>query len=146
LIQSGGAIVFSGAGNLNIASDYDYVSGTFTPGTGTVTYNGTTNQVVGGVSYNHLIINKAGGQAFATTPVSVLGNLFIASGELENTSTFTISGNVTINPSGIFENDGVIHVGGNWSNNGAYEAFGAGVYFDGSGTQYISASDFGTLN
>src|SRR6185503_884978 len=70
----------------------------------------------------------------------------IASGELENFSTTTISGNVTINSSGILENSNVIHVGGNWTNNGTYIAEGSGVFFDGGGTQYISASTFGTLN
>jgi hypothetical protein len=147
LVQSGGAsIVFSAAGNLNIADDYDYVSGTFTPGTGTVTYNGVIDQVVGGVSYYNLSINKTAGEAFINNPVNVLGNLLIASGELDNSSTITISGNFTINSGSIFENDHLIHVGGNWTNNGAYEAFGSGVYFDGSGTQYISGSNFGTLN
>ena len=147
LTQSGGAnIVFSAAGNLNIAADYNYLSGTFTPGTGTVTYNGVTNQVVGAVSYNNLTINKAAGEAFINNAVNISGNLLLASGELDNFSTTTISGNVTIDSGSIFENNDSIHVGGNWTNNGTYSAFGSGVYFDGSGTQYISGSTFGTLN
>ena len=146
LRQSGGAnIVFSAAGNLNIAGDYNYVSGTFTRGTGTVTYNGVIDQVVGAVSYNNLTVNKTAGEAFINNPVNVLGNLLITSGELDSSSTLTISGNVTINSGTILENNNTIHVGGNWTNNGTYEAFGTGVYFDGSGTQYISGSTFGTL-
>src|SRR6185295_7222608 len=58
----------------------------------------------------------------------------------------TISGNITINSGSILENNNIIHVGGNWTNNGTYDAFGSGIYFDGSGTQYISGSTFGTLN
>jgi hypothetical protein len=147
ITQSGGvSIVFSAAGNLNIAGDHNYLSGTFTPGTGTVTYNGGANQIVGAVSYNNLTVNKAAGEVLINNAMNVSGNLFIASGELDNSSTATISGNVTVNAGSIFENNGVIHVGGNWTNNGTYEAFGHGVYFDGSGTQYISASTFGTLN
>jgi hypothetical protein len=147
LTQSGGAnIVFSAAGNLNIAEDYNYVSGTFTAGTGTVTYIGTTNQGVGGVSYNNLTVNKASGLASINNAVSLLGNLLIASGELNNLSTTTISGNVTINSGSTFENNGAIHVGGNWANSGTYLAEGFGVFFEGSGTQNISASAFGTLN
>ena len=147
LTQSGGAnIVFSGAGNLNIGRDYNYVSGTFTPGTGTVTYNGVTNQVVGAVSYSNLTINKAAGLVSINNTVNISGNLLIASGELDNSSIATIAGNVTINSGAIFENNASIHVGGNWTNNGTYDAFGSGLYFDGSGTQNISASTFGNLN
>jgi hypothetical protein len=147
LTQSGGAnIVFSAAGTLNIGGDYNYVSGTFTRGTGTVTYNGVENQVVGAVSYTNLTVNKTAGLASINNAVSILGNLLIASGELDNSSTATISGNVTINSGSTFQNDASIHVGGNWTNNGAYNAFGSGVYFDGSGIQNISASTFGTLN
>jgi hypothetical protein len=147
VIQSGGAnIAFSAPGNLNIAGDHNYFSGTFSAGTGTVTYNGVSNQVVGAVTYNNLTINKAAGLAYINSAVNVSGNLLIASGELDNSSTATISGNVTINSGSIFQNNASIHVRGNWTNNGAYNAFGSGVYFDGSGTQYISASTFGTLN
>src|SRR6185436_6736869 len=70
----------------------------------------------------------------------------IASGELENSSVLAIAGNVTINSGGTLENTNVIQIGGNWTNNGTYESLGSGVYFNGSGTQYISASNFGTLN
>lgn len=147
LTQSGGAnIVFSAAGNLNIGGDFNYVSGTFTPGTGTVIYNGVTNQIVGAVSYDNLTINKAAGLASINNAVNISGNLLIASGELDNFSTTTISGNVTINSGSIFENNNVIHVGGNWANSGSYVADGSGIFFDGSGTQNISASTFGTLN
>jgi len=147
LIQSGGAnIVFSAAGNLNIAVDYNYVSGTFTPGNSTVTYNGVTDQIVGGVNYKNLTINKAAGDALLNNAVNISGNLLLVAGELQNFSTATISGNVTINSGSILENNNVIHVGGNWTNHGTYDAFGSGIYFDGSGTQYISGSAFGTLN
>ncbi len=147
LTQSGGAnIVFSAAGSLNIGGDYNYVSGTFTRGIGTVTYNGATSQLVGAVGYNNLNINKSSGLASINNPVNISGNLLIASGELDNSSTATIAGNVTINSGSIFQNNASIHVGGDWTNNGTYNGFGPGVYFDGSGTQNISASNFGNLN
>lgn len=147
LTQSGGAnIVFSAAGNLNVAGDYIYVSGILTPGTGAITYNGTGNQVVSAVGYNSLTINKASGLASISSPVNISGNLLIASGELDNSSTAIIAGNVTINSGSIFQNYSSIHVGGDWTNNGTYNPIGPGVYFDGSGTQHISASTFGNLN
>jgi hypothetical protein len=146
LTQSGGAnIVFSAAGNLNIAGDYDYLSGSFTPGSGTVTYNGAGNQVVGAVSYHDLTISKSAGEASINNSVNISGNLSIVSGELDNLSTTTTSGNVTINPGSTFENYGLLHIGGNWTNNGTYNPFGS-IFFDGTGTQNISASGFGNLN
>jgi hypothetical protein len=145
--QSGGAnIVFSAAGTLNIGGNYDHISGTFTRGTGTVIYNGEANQEVGAVSYYNLTINKTGGLAAITNAVNVLGNLLVASGELDNYSTTAISGNVTLNSGSTFVNNNEIHVGGNWSNSGTYVAEGLGIFFDGSGTQNISTSTFGNLN
>jgi hypothetical protein len=146
LTQSGGAnIVFSGAGTLNIGGDYNYVSGTFTRGTGNVIYYGGENQVVGAVSYYNLTINKTAGLAAINNAVNVLGNLLVT-GELDNYSTTAISGNVTINSGSTLTNNSEIHVGGNWANSGTFLAEGLGVFFDGSGTQNISASSFGNLN
>lgn len=147
LTQSGGAsIVFSAAGNLNIGGDYNYVNGTFTPGSGTVTYNGSGNQAVGALSYNNLTINKSA-TASINNPLVVGGDLHVTAGEFDNFSTSTISGNVTIASGAILENtNGILHIGGNWTNSGSYVANGSQIYFDGSGTQNISASTFNNLN
>lgn len=147
LTQSGGAnLVFSGAGNLNIESDYNYVSGTLTAGSGTVTYNGSSNQIVGAVTYNNLTINKAAGTASINGPVTVAGNLTVTAGDLENLSTTTISGDVTIASGAIVLNiNGTLHIGGSWTNNGSYAANGSTIYFDGSGTQNISTGNFNNL-
>ena len=147
LTQRGGAnIVFSGAGNLNIGGDYHYSNGTFTPATGTVTYNGAISQVIGAVGYNHLTINKSLGLATIGNVINVGGNLTITAGQLDNASTTTILGNVLISPGSSFQNIGILHVGGNWTNNGTYTAKGASIFFDGSGTQNISASTFNNFN
>ena len=141
--QSGSAgITFTGNGNLNIGGEYNYVSGTFTPGTGTVTYNGIANQIVGPVSYYNLSINKAGGIATLNSPTPIAGNLNVTAGELENYSTTTVLGNVTIGSGAELENLNTMHVGGNWLNNGIFTAIGAEVFFDGPGTQTISSSTF----
>jgi hypothetical protein len=148
LVQAGGAnIVFTGAGNLNIANDYNYVSGTFTPGTGTVTYNGVVNQVIGPVNYNNLTINNAAASPSINNTTSISGNLTISAGELDNNSTTTIAGNVTIASGATLDNHGILQVGGNWANNGNYTSNGTGtnVIFDGSGTQTISSTTFNNL-
>lgn len=146
LVQTGGAnIVFSGAGNLNIAEAYNYLSGSFTPGTGTVTYNGVSTQVIGAVSYNNLTINKAAGSASINNALTMSGTLTVTAGELDNLSTTTILGNVVIASSATLHNHGVLHIGGNWANSGSYIGGVANVIFDGGGTQTITATTFSNL-
>ncbi|HMK04643.1 MAG TPA: hypothetical protein VK489_10645, partial [Ferruginibacter sp.] len=140
------ALVFSGAGNLTIGKDYNYTSGSFTPSSGTVTYNGTGDQVVAGVVYNHLNINKTSGLATINADATVGGNLVVTAGELDNLATATITGNTTVNTGAIFRNFHYLHVQGNWTNNGTYTASSASIYFDGAGTQNISSSTFNNLN
>lgn len=53
--KSSAALVFSGAGNLNIIANYLYTSGTFTSSTSTVTYNGALAQTVAPVTYKTLL-------------------------------------------------------------------------------------------
>jgi hypothetical protein len=145
LEQSNGAgIVFSGAGNLRIADDFHYVSGVFTPATGTVTYNGTVNQTIGHVNYYNLIVNKAAGLAIIDSDLSIGSNLTISAGELDNFATTIIGGNVTIGSGATFLNNGVLQVGGNWNNSGNYTSNGS-VIFNGAGAQSISATTFGDL-
>ncbi len=147
LSQSGGAnIIFTGAGNLNLGGDYNYTSGTFTPATGSVTYNGLNNQLIGTVSYNNLLINKAAAIASISNPLNIGGNLTVVAGEINNLSNTTISGNVTINPGAILQNFSILHIGGNWLNNGSFTATSASIFFDGTGTQTISSSTFNNLN
>jgi len=146
LIESGGAnINFSGTGILNVFSDFYHISGAFNAGAGTVIYNGTENQDIAEATYNNLTINKTAGIAVIPDTVNVLGNLLITSGELDNSSATAISGNVTIDSGCIFQNSNLIHVGGNWANSGSYEPFGVGTFFNGSGTQTITATTFGNL-
>ena len=143
LSETGGAnISFAGAGTLSIIKDFSYVSGTFTAGTGTVVYNGTENQAIANVNYYNLTINKASGLASINAATNITGNLLTISGELDNFSTTTISGDVTINSGSTVNNLQVFHVQGNWYNNGSYISTGGSIFFDGTGSQSISASTF----
>ncbi|MFL5753965.1 MAG: PKD domain-containing protein, partial [Bacteroidia bacterium] len=93
---------FSGATNLNIAGNYTN-NGTFTPGSGTVTFNGTTAQT----------INKAGGEVFNNIT-------FSGSGTKTLLSAITVNGNLTVNAgSGAFSaNNFNVSISGDWLNNG----------------------------
>lgn len=147
LTESGGAnVTFSGAGTLNIGAHFHYSSGTFTPGSGTVVYNGTGNQNVGIVDYYHLTSSNATGIVTINGNVDINGNLLVAAGDLDNLSTISIGGNVTINSGAVLENWQALQVGGNWVNNGSFNDYGGTTTFNGSGAQSISTSAFGNLD
>jgi hypothetical protein len=146
LTQSGGAnITFSGAGNLLITDNYTFTSGIFIAGTGTVTYNGINNQDIGKINYYNLTVNKAAALAIINDTISIAGNLTIASGELDNNAVVNIAGNVNIISGAMLHNNNMLHVGGNWNNNGDYVATGAHIIFNGAGTQTITATTFNNI-
>jgi hypothetical protein len=146
LVQSGGAaITFTGAGKLDIHEDFNYVSGSFTPSTGTVAYSGNDNQVVGPIAYHNLTIAKSSAIATISSPLNIAGNLTISGGELDNTAVTTVTGNVTLSSGAVFQNSNKLYVGGNWSNTGSYTSAGGSIYFNGTGTQSISATTFNNV-
>lgn len=148
LTQSGNAnIIFTDAGNLNIGKDFNYVNGVFTPGAGTVTYNGSSNQNVGIVNYNNLTINKTAANASAVSAISINGDLTITSGQFESNGATIITGNVNIASGTTFQNDSTISIGGNWNNSGSFTSSSSGtsVVFNGTGAQNISTTTFNNL-
>lgn len=146
LIQSGDAQVnFSGAGILNILDHFDYTGGTFNAGTGTVVYSGDGNQRIAHVNYNNFTVNKISGIATNDSVTNIGGNLLVAAGQLDNLSTINIAGNVDINSGATIYDSYMLHVGGNWTNNGNYTGTGAHIKFNGTGTQTISASTFNNI-
>jgi hypothetical protein len=147
LTQSGAAnVIFTGAGALNIGSNFNYTSGTFTPSTSTVTYNGNIVQTVAGLNYNNLVINKTAGIAALGTAATVAGNLTVTAGELDLNAAAAITGDVNVS-SGAILNGGAITttVGSNWNNSGSFVPSGSTILFNGSGTQTISATTFNNL-
>ncbi len=139
------AITFGGAGNITLGGDYNYVNGAFVGSTGTFTYNGAGNQIVGAVNYYNLAVNKTGGLANIGNFTTVGGNLAVIAGELDNFSTTTVAANVTISSGATLLNTVTLKVGGNWLNNGNYLGNGISLVFNGAGTQTISSSTFNNL-
>ena len=148
LTESGGAnITFTGAGALNIGSDFNYTSGTFTPGGSTVNYNGSAAQTVAGVTYNHLAFSKTGGTATLGASATATGNLTLTnSGSLTLNAALTVSGNATLG-SGTTLNGGAatFTIGGNWTNNGTFTPATGTVNFNGTGAQSIAATAINNL-
>ena len=148
LFQAGDAsIAFSSTGTLGIHKDFEYISGVFSAGNGTVSYNGDENEHVAHITYNNLTIDKPAAIATIDSDATVLGNLLISAGQLDNGAPTIIAGNVTIAPGATLNNNGILLVGGNWNNTGDYvsNVTGTNVIFNGSGTQTISSTTFGNL-
>lgn len=148
LNESGGAnITFSGSGTLSIAKDFVYVSGTFTPSTSTVVYNGGNNQVVAGLGYHHLTINKSAGHGTLGTEAQVSGNLTLSSGHLDLNAALTVVGNLTLSSgTSLTMVEVTLKVGGNWINTGGTLLPGLGtVELNGSGSQTIDPTSFAIL-
>ncbi|MEO6719010.1 MAG: hypothetical protein ABIN67_01550 [Ferruginibacter sp.] len=151
LTQSGGAnINFTGAGTLNIGKDFDYASGTFTPGTGLVKYTGSVSQVVAAVPYNNLtIIKTLATIANLSGATTIGGNLIVTTGEFDISNTVTINGSVTISTTAILDgNAGVLNVKTNWTKSltGFFNAGNGTVNMTGTGTQTVSAGTFNNFN
>ncbi len=147
LTQTGGAnVTFSAAGSLNIKTDYLYSSGSFTAGSGAVEYSGTGSQTMAPLIYNHLTVNKATGIAQANAVSVIGGDLVVSAGELNVNADMTVTGNTSLSAGAIVDADAVsLFIGGNWTNNGTFNAGTGTVIFNGSGTQNISATAFNNI-
>lgn len=147
LTQSGGAAIScSGTGTLIIGGNFNYSSGTFTAGNGTVNYNGAASQTVAGVNYNHLTINKTGGAAVANNTLTVGGNLSVTAGELDLNAGLTLTGDLNT-AAGTLVKAGAANISlqGNWNNSGSFVPGTSTVVFAGSASQAVSATTFNNL-
>jgi hypothetical protein len=148
LIQATGAdFTFNGAGALNLNGSYTQYGGTFSAGNGTVTYGGSSSQVIAPVTYRHLVINKTAGAASISNPVTVNGNLTLSTGGiLDVNANLTVTGDISIN-SGVTmnENGATITVGGNWTRSGTYNPTTGLTIFNGTGDQSVSATTFNRI-
>jgi len=147
LTESGGANITLGSGNVNISGDFNYSSGTFTGGTSTFTYNGSTDQIVGAVTYNNLVVNKSAGTANVNSVTTVNGNLSLSTGgSLSANADLTVGGSISIGGSTTLAgNSSTIGVGGNWNRTGTFTPNSSTVVFNGSGNQTIDGTTFNNV-
>lgn len=87
-----------GNGNYNIGGNLTN-NGTFTPGTGVVTFNGSTAQdIFSSSSFNNITINKSSGSAILLTNLTINGTLNFISGNIQtgnNKVVISATGSVT---------------------------------------------------
>ncbi len=143
----GCSLAFNGAGTLIIGEDYILNSGIVLPGAGTIKYNGSGSQVIAGLNYYNLVVDKSAGVAAGITSRSVIGNsINILSGELDILATTEVLGDVNISSSGILNGrSDSVYVAGNWNNSGNFIASLGTVCFNGTGSQNIGASAFNNV-
>ena len=124
--MTAGALTFTGGGNLNLAGTVTGL-GTFTAGSGTVTYkNVNADQTVLALAYYNLAVNDSPRTATAGGDITVAGGLSLAGG------TFDVAGReVTV--TGLTSGGGTVRIGtGTLDADGEYNVTGA-TTFTGAG-------------
>jgi len=85
-----GANMNLNAGNLTIEGNL-VNNGTITPGSGTVTFSGTSTQTISGTgavsNLNNLVVNKASGTLTLSQPIKVTGTLTMTQGDIISDAT-----------------------------------------------------------
>jgi len=110
---TGGAVTCSGTGRLQVGSTITSL-GTFTAGSGTVEYDGTTaNQTIATVTYNDLEIDKTSYTATASSTFTVNDELTITSGSMDIASAgvVTATGAVSVTGTLSMTNGGDLNLG-----------------------------------
>ncbi|PIV26228.1 MAG: hypothetical protein COS37_07490, partial [Anaerolineae bacterium CG03_land_8_20_14_0_80_58_20] len=95
-INASAPLTLSGAQNVTVKGNWSN-SGTFTPGTGTVTFNGSSAQTIGGTSattFNNLTVNNASGVSLSSVDATMNGTLTFTAGKI------TTGANTLILPTG----------------------------------------------
>jgi hypothetical protein len=119
-----GVLTMANGGTLKVGTAFTLTVGQsiFTPGSGTVDYNGTA-QTVTATTYNNLTLSGSGAKTM--TGVGTVNSNFTLSGTSSTTGVsvdMTIGGNVTIGTGTTFAagTSRTHNVAGNWTNDGAF--------------------------
>ncbi len=136
VIESGGTLVVPTGVTLTITGDW-VNDGTFTPNNGTVTFNGSSAQAIGGNNtfYNLTSANTGGGVTAGDGTLTVSNLLRVQSNTFTSASDLA---DVQIDSGTTLALSGDITVSGDWTNNGTFTHNSNGVTFD--GTTAISGS------
>jgi len=122
-------------------------SGSFLPGSGTVTFNGTGSQTISSSTFNAIIINKASGTATLNGNVTVNNTLDVQAGTLD-LATYTANRSAAGGQFSLAANT-AIFVGGsnNFPQNYANNTLNAAstVTYNGTGIQTVTGISYGNL-
>jgi hypothetical protein len=140
---------FTAGANITIAGNWAQVTAaTFTPGSGTVTFDGTAAQTLGTASsltFNNLTVNKSLGLTMSTTAMLTVNDLTVTAGSFTPPATLNINGNL-LQSGGTLTAGANINVAGNWTrNSGTFTQGPNTVTFNGT-SQTIAGSSATTFN
>lgn len=120
------------ANNLNLTLGGNWLdNGTFTSGTGTVTFNGANQS-----------ITKTSGETFYNLILSGTGTKTLG-GNISATNDLTVNSNTTLD---ITTSNYNVNIGRNWTNNGTFLAQSGTVTFNGSAAQTIGGTTVTNFN
>ncbi len=137
-----GSTLTAGA-NIFAAGNWTNNGGTFTPGSGTITWDGSGAQQINGSpvtqTFNHFTVNKSANilSTGGSTTALVVSNLTMTLGTFTAPASLDINGN-TLLTAGTLTAGAAITAAGSWTNNG-------GTFTPGSGTVTFDTSSVSTL-
>lgn len=152
-ISAGTLDTKSGENNaITLAGNWSRTSGSFTPRSGTVTFNGSGAQTLTGETFYNLTINNSAGSPGDSTDVdssaavTVTNTLTVTDGQFQPTTASDFVA-VSIGAAGILKPDSgaAITVSGNWDKAGTFTANSGTVTFDGSSQQLNDDNTFYNL-
>ena len=134
------------SGSFTVSGGWNHTGGAFTPGTNTVTFDGTAAQALSGsTTFFNLTINNSHASdkvdASGSSALAVTNTLRIQDGIFKSKSDYH---DVQIDSGATLELSGDITVSGNWTNNGTFTSNGFKVTFDGSGSQAVNGGISGS--
>ncbi|HLD51658.1 MAG TPA: LamG-like jellyroll fold domain-containing protein, partial [Sediminibacterium sp.] len=145
-LGSGTSLDAGTATAINISGDWTNNGGTFTPGTGTVTFDSTLDRTIGGTAasqtFYNLIVNLTSGKTLTvggSTTSLTTQNFTETTGNFTAPATLNINGNATLT-AGTFTAGTNTNVTGNWANNGSTFTAGTGTVTLNGTSQIISGS------
>jgi hypothetical protein len=140
---------FTPPATMNVGANWEHDAGTFTPGTGTVTFNGGTPGQIASTgltseTFYNLTINKTAGVLLTTggtlVAITVSNNYVHTQGNFTAPATLTFNVNATLTAGTLTAGTSIIS-NGNWGNNGGtFNPAGGTVTFSGTGAQLIGGS------
>jgi len=153
LTINSGATLATGNFNLTVGGNWTNNGGTFTPGTGTVTFTGNSSAINGSAAtqtFNNIVVNKTAGQMLSvggsTTTLNVNGTFTETTGDFTAPATMSITGAVTLT-AGTFTANTNLTASAAWTNNGGTFAPGTGtVTFTGNSSAINGSAATQTFN
>jgi hypothetical protein len=135
-VVSGNVLISQGtfdSNSLNISVGGNWTNnGSFTPGTGTVTFTGGNSASINGSvatqNFYNVVVNKTSvlNVSGNTATLNVGGTFTETSGDFTAPATMNVTGDLTLT-SGTFTAGSMLNESGNWTNNGATFSAGTGT-------------------